>query len=136
MKIDLENQDYTFILADMGTPRADLLHANGLLVDLQSQRLINASAFASSKLRPSTQTSLGLHHIASVDPRVYLNSSPRSPVLNFQVLLFGTVWNIASQVPTTGPPVNARARGCSERWKKRASYADRTARGRLPCTWI
>ena len=47
MKIRLENLDYTrpFFLADVKTPLlgADFLHANGLLVDLRSQRLINAT---------------------------------------------------------------------------------------------
>ena len=44
MNIRLENQDYTwpFILADLKTPLlgADFLQANGLLVDLQSKRLV------------------------------------------------------------------------------------------------
>ena len=72
MNIRLENQHYTwpFILADVKTPLlgADFLQANGLLVDLQSKRLVNATSFASSTLRQSNQTSLGLHHVTSDDP--------------------------------------------------------------------
>ena len=72
MNIRLENQDYTwpFILADVKTPLlgADFLQANRLLVDLQSKRLVNAMSFASSTLRQSNQTSLGLHHVTSDDP--------------------------------------------------------------------
>ena len=72
MNIRLENQYYTwpFILADVKTPLlgADFLQANGLFVDLQSKRLVNATSFASSTLRQSNQTSLGLHHVTSDDP--------------------------------------------------------------------
>ena len=41
---------WPFILADVKTPLlgADFLQANGLLVDLQSKRLVNATSFASS----------------------------------------------------------------------------------------
>ena len=72
MNIRLENQDCTwpFILADVKTPmlEADILQANRLSVDLQSKRLVNATSFASSTLRQSNQTSLGLHHVTSDDP--------------------------------------------------------------------
>ena len=67
MNIRLENKDYTwpFILANVKTPLlgADFLQANGLLVDLQIKGLVNATSFASSTLRQSNQTSLGLHHV-------------------------------------------------------------------------
>ena len=72
MKLRLENQDYTwpFILAEVKTPLlgADFLHMHGLLVDLQSQRLVNTTSFTSSTLKQSNQPALCLHHVASDDP--------------------------------------------------------------------
>ena len=103
MNIRLENQDYTwpFILADVKTPLlgVDFLQANGLLVDLQIKRLVNATSFASSTLRQSNQTSLGLHHVTSNDPcSRLLEQFPTITVLNFQACLSGMAWNISSKL--------------------------------------
>ena len=151
MNIRLENQDYTwpFILADVKTPLlgADFLQANGLLVDLQSKRLVIAASFASSTLRQSNQTSLGLHHVTSNDPyrtHVYLNSSTRSPVLNFQASLSGMAWNISSKQKVhqctleladchqTNLSLPKRSLEICKIW---GSHEGQTVRGRLPCTW-
>ena len=55
MKLRPENQDYTwpFILAEVKTPLlgADFLQTHGLLVDLQSQRLVNTTSFYSQAIQ-------------------------------------------------------------------------------------
>ena len=87
---------------------ADFLQANGLLVDLQSKRLVNATSFASSTLRQSNQTSLGLHHVRrTIRTHVYLNSFPRSPFFFFTKSVRHGVKHF---IQTEGPPVHARAR--------------------------
>ena len=155
MNIRLENQDYTgpFFLADVKTPLlgADFLHANGLLVDLQSKRLVNATSFASSTLRQSNQTSLGPHHVTSNDPYSRLHelycSSKRdygSPVLNFHASLSGMAWNISSKQKVHQCTLELAdchqtnlsfPKRSSERWKIWGSYEGQTVRGRFPCTW-
>ena len=113
MNIRLENQDYTwpFILTDVKTPLlgADFLQANGLLVDLQSKRLVNATSFASSTLRQSNQTSLGLHHVTSNDP--YSRLLEQFATITRPELSSKSVRHGAEHfIPTEGPPVHARAR--------------------------
>ena len=113
MKLRLENQDYTwpFILAEVKTPLlgADFLQTHGLLVDLQSQRLVNPTSFTSSTLKQSNQPALCLHHVASDDPyKRILDEFPAitrpefsSPYVRHGVKQF---------IPTIGPPVHARSR--------------------------
>ena len=113
MNIRLENQDYTwpFILADVKTPLlgADFLQANGLLVDLQSKRLVNATSFASSTLRQSNQTSLGLHHVTSDDP--YSRLLEQFPTITRPEFSSKSVRHgVEHFIQTEGPPVHARAR--------------------------
>ena len=113
MNIRLENQDYTwpFILADVKTPLlgADFLQANGLLVDLQSKRLVNATSFASSTLRQSNQTSLGLHHVTSDDP--YSRLLEQFPTISRPEFSSKSVRHgVEHFIQTEGPPVHARAR--------------------------
>ena len=149
MNTRLENQDYTwpFILADVKTPLlgADFLQANGLLVDLQSKRLVNATSFASSTLRQSNQTSLGLHHVTSDDPYSrLLEQFPTITRPEFSSKLSGMAWNISSKQKVhqcrlefadchqTNLSLPKRS---SERWKIWESYEGQTVRGRLPCTW-
>ena len=113
MNIRLENQDCTwpFILADVKTPllAADFLQANGLLVDMQSKRLVNATSFASSTLRQSNQTPLGLHHVTSNDP--YLRLLEQFPTITRPELSSKSVRHgVEHCIQTEGPPVLARAR--------------------------
>ena len=145
MNIRLENQDYTwpFILADVKTPLlgADFLQANGLLVDLQSKRLVNSTSFASSTLRQSNQTSLGLHHVTSDDPysRV-LEQFPTITRPEFSSSLFGMAWNISSKQKVHQCTLEladchqtnlSLPKRSSERWKIWGSYEGQTVRGRL-----
>ena len=113
MHLRLENQYNTwpFILADVKTPLlgADFLQANGLLVDLQSKRLVNATSFASSTLRQSNQTSLGLHHVTSDDPYSrLLEQFPTITCPEFSSKSVRHGWNISSK--KQGPPLHARVR--------------------------
>ena len=148
MNIRLENQDYTwpFILADVKTPLfgADFLQANGLLVDLQSKRLVKATSFASSTLRQSNQTSLGLHHVTSDDPYSrLLEQFPTStrPEFSSKSVRHG----VEHFIQTEGPPVHARARRrppdklviAKEEFRNMedTGIIRRSVRGLLPCTW-
>ena len=113
MKLRLENQDYTwpFILAEVKTPLlgADFLQTHGLLVDLQSQRLVNTTSFTSSTLKQSNQPALCLHHVASDDPyKRILDEFPAitRPEFSSPYVRHG----VEHFIPTTGPPVHARAR--------------------------
>ena len=113
LNIRLENQDYTwpFILADVKTPLlgADFLQANGLLVDLQSKRLVDATSFASSTLRQSNHTSLGLHHVTSDDP--YSHLLEQFPTITRPAFSSKSVRHgVEHFIQTEGPPVHARAR--------------------------
>ena len=113
MNIRLENQYHTWllILADVKTPLlgADFLQANGLLVDLQSRRLVNATSFASSTVRQSNQTSLGLHHVTSDDP--YSRLLEQFPTITRPVFSSKSVrHSVEHFIQTEGPPVHARAR--------------------------
>ena len=113
MNIRLENQYYTwpFILADVKTPLlgADFLQANGVLVDLKNKRLVNASSFASSTLRQSNQTSLGLHHVTSDDP--YSRLLEQFPTITRPEFSSKSVRHgVEHFIQTEGPPVHARAR--------------------------
>ena len=108
-----KNQDYTwpFILADVKTPLlgADFLQAYGLFVDLQSKRLVNATSFASSTLRQSNQTSLGLHHVTSDDP--YSRLLEQFPTITRPEFSSKSVRHgVEHLIQTEGPPVHARAR--------------------------
>ena len=113
MNIRLENQDYTwpFILADVKIPLlgSDFLQANGLLVDLQSKRLVNATSFASSTLRQSNQASLGLHHVTSNDP--YSRLLEQFPTITRPEFSSKSVRHgVEHFIQTEGPPVHAGAR--------------------------
>ena len=113
MNIRMENQDYTwpFILADVKTPLFgdDFLQANGLLVDLQSKRLVNTTSFANSTLRQSNQTSLGLHHVTSDDP--YSRLLEQFPTITRPEFSSKSVrHDVEHFIQTEGPPVHARAR--------------------------
>ena len=145
MNIRLENQYYTwpFILADVKTPLLgdDFLQANGLLVE----RLVNATSFASSTLRQSNQTSLGLHHVTSDDP--YSRLLEQFPTITRPELsskLSGMAWNISSKQKVHQCTLEladchqtnlSLPKRSSERWKIWGSYEGQTVRGRLPCTW-
>ena len=112
MNIRLENQDYIwpFILADVKIPLlgADFLQANGLLVNLQSKRLVNATSFASSTLRQSNQTSLGLHHVTSDDQ--YSRLLEQFPMITRPEFSSKSVRHgVEHLIQTEGPPVHARA---------------------------
>ena len=146
MKLCLENQDYTwpFILAEVKTPllRADFLQTHGLLVDLQSQRLVNTTSFTSSTLKQSNQPALCLHHVASDDP--YKRILDGFPAITRPVPLFVMVLNISSPQPARLCMLELAGyhqinllllRMSSGRWKKWGSYDDQIARGRLPYTW-
>ena len=131
MNIRLENQDYTwpFILADVETPLlgADFLQANGLLVDLQSKRLVNATSLASSTLRQSNQTSLGLHHVTSDDP--YSRLLEQFPTITRPEFASKSLRHgVEHFIQTEDPPVHLALADChqtnlslpkrsSERWK-------------------
>ena len=113
MPLNFANHHYTwlFVLADVKTPLlgSDFLQAHGLLVDLQSRRLVNATSFTSVELQPSNQPALSLHHIdsdnsfkrildefPSITRPQFSNPSVRHGVEHF--------------IPTEGHPVHARAR--------------------------
>ena len=88
---------------------ADFLQANGLLVDLQSKRLVNATSFASSTLRQSNQASLGLHHVTSNDP--YSRLLEQFPTITHPEFSSKSVRHgVEHFIQTEGPPVHARAR--------------------------
>ena len=111
MNIRLENQEYTwpFTLADVKTIGANFLQANGLLVDLQSKRLVNATSFASSTLWQSNQTSLGLHHVTSNDP--YSRLLEQFPTITRPEFSSMSVRHgVEHFIQTEGPPVHVRAR--------------------------
>ena len=96
---------------DVKTPLlgADFLQANGLLVDLQSKRLVNATSFASSTLRQSNQASLGLHHVTSNDP--YSRLLEQFPTITRPEFSSKAVRHgVEHFIQTEGPPVHARAR--------------------------
>ena len=111
MKLRLENQDYTwpFILAEVKTPLlgADFLQTHGLLVDLQSQRLVNTTSFTSSTLKQSNQPALS-HHVASDD--TYKRILDEFPAITRPEFSSPCVCHGVDFIPTTGPPVHARAR--------------------------
>ena len=143
MNIRLENQDYTwpFILADVKTSLlgADFLQANGLLVDLQSKRLVNATSFASSTLRQSNQTSLGLHHVTSDDPYSRLLERPEfssnSVRHGCNISSKQKVHQCTLELADCHQTNLSLPKRSSERWKIWGSYEGQTVRGRLPCTW-
>ena len=106
-----ENYTWPFILADVKTPLlvVDFLQANGQLVDLQSKRLVNATSFASSTLRQSNQTSLGLHHVTSDDP--YSRLLEQFPTITRRDFSSKSVRHgVEHFIQTEGPPEHARAR--------------------------
>ena len=91
---------------------ADFLQTHGLLVDLQSQRLVNTTSFTSSTLKQSNQPALCLHHVASDDPyKRILDEFPAitRPKFSSPYVRHG----VEHFIPTTGPPVHARARRLS-----------------------
>ena len=106
MNLSLDRCNYTlpFIIADVKTPLvgANFLQANALLVDLQSQRLLNATSIESSALQESDEPALPLHHIASDDPyKRILDEFPATTRPEFGVEQF---------ITSTDPSVYAKAR--------------------------
>ena len=110
LTIDRCNYTWPFIIADVKTPLlgADFLQANALLVDLQSQRLLNATSFASSVLQQSDEPALHLHHIASGDP--YTCILDEFPAIMHPEFASPSVRHgVEHFITTTGPPVYAKA---------------------------
>ena len=148
MKLRLGNQDYTwpFILAEVKTPLlgADFLQTHGLLVDLQSQRLVNTTSFTSSTLKQSNQPALCLHHVASDD--TYKQILDEFPAITRPEFSSPSVHHgVEHFIPTTGPPVHARARRIPPdklavakefRTMEEMGIIGRSdSRGRFPYTW-
>ena len=88
---------------------ADFLQAKALLVDLQSQRLLNATSFSSSALQKSDEPALHLHHIASDDS--YTRILDEFPAIMRPEFASPSVRHgVEHFITTTGPPVYAKAR--------------------------
>ena len=108
MSVSLANHDYAWplILADVRAPLlgADFLQANGLMVDLQSRCLVNATSFTSATLRHSNQPTLSLHHIASDNPfNRILNEFPA--ITRPEFTSASVRQGVEHFNQTTGPPV-------------------------------
>ena len=99
------------IIGDVRTPHlgAYFLQANALPVDIQSQRLINATSFATSSLQQSDEPTLRLHHITSDD--TYRRILDAFPAIMRPVFVSPSVRDgVEHFIPTTGLPVYAKGR--------------------------
>ncbi|KAJ8397556.1 hypothetical protein AAFF_G00438320 [Aldrovandia affinis] len=103
---------WDFVLAKVSTPLlgADFLCANGLLVDVGNRQLVNAETFCSLACEHSTATSTRL--AAALSPaddvaRLLLEFSDiTTPTFSASSIKH----NVTHFIPTSGPPVHARAR--------------------------
>ncbi|KAJ8415229.1 hypothetical protein AAFF_G00009270 [Aldrovandia affinis] len=103
---------WDFVLAKVSTPLlgADFLCANGLLVDVGNRQLVNTETFCSLACEHSTATSTRL--AAALSPaddvaRLLLEFSDiTTPTFSASSIKH----NVTHFIPTSGPPVHARAR--------------------------
>ncbi len=109
--LDGQRFSWPFIIADVTQPimGADFLHANDLLVDLKRKKLVNAQTFSSIRMGSSTQRA---PHIAAVQN----HDSYKSLLANRPGLITPTFaidmpkHGVQHYIPTSGPPVHAKAR--------------------------
>ena len=108
--------EWSFTIADVSQPilGADFLCANSLLVDVQGQRLIEATTFSSVKTIPATASaSFALPRLAAVALGAnefgrLLGKYPEltTPTFSHKIVKHGVQHHITTQ----GPPVHAHAR--------------------------
>ena len=103
---------WTFTVADVPQPLlgADFLRANNLLVDLCSQRLVDAQTFASIPCgrAPGSAPQLGAISTIDNDYAKLLADFPDITTPTFSQTM--TKHGIEHYIPTSGPPVHAHAR--------------------------
>ena len=115
LKFSNRHFKWTFTVAQVSQPLlgADFLRAHSLLVDIKGRRLIDPTDYTSIDLRSVPATALHLDSIASADDEFaklladfpdVTNPSFSNPAPKHGVELF---------IPTTGPPLHARARRLS-----------------------
>lgn len=102
---------WEFVIANVTQPLlgADFLCAHTLMVDVQGQRLVDATTFTSLALRSSPGVTEGIHHVVSSDEyMLMLKDYPAVLTPNFASLT--TKHGVSHYIETKGPPVHSRAR--------------------------
>ena len=113
--IGTKRYEWTFIIANEARPLlgADFLRANSLLVDLPGRRLVHACTFSSVPLEAAASVAPQLNAILQGE-NVYVRVLTQFPSLTQPTFSSPTVQHgVLHYVPTTGPPVHARARRLS-----------------------
>lgn len=103
---------WDFVLAKVSTPLlgADFLCANGLLVDVGNRQLVNAETFCSLACEHTTATSTRLAALLSPADDVAQLLLEFSDITTPTFLAGSIKHNVTHFIPTSGPPVHARAR--------------------------
>ena len=103
--------NWEFIVASVTQPilGADFLCAHGLMVDIQGQRLVDATSYSSLPLLSKTGPKEGVHKVAA-------DNEYSSLLSDFSAILTPTFTSPSAKhgvfhyIPTTGPPIKSRAR--------------------------
>jgi transposase InsO family protein len=103
---------WPFVLAAVEKPLlgADFLRHSGLLVDVKTKRLVDPTTFASVPLAPAPYA---LQHLTTVstDKTPYDRLLQEFPAITKPTFTCPSVAHgVTHHIPTTGPPVHARAR--------------------------
>ena len=102
---------WKFLIADVTQPLlgADFLSANSLLVDVNGQRLIDATTFVSLPLQASTGSSQSIHNVAAENEFTEILSE-YPEILTPSFSSPSTKHGVVHFITTDGPPVHSRPR--------------------------
>ena len=110
--INGQRYEWNFVIANVTKAilGADFLRHHNLLVDLNGQRLLDTETYCSVPCTVSSSITTGLTHIADSNS-AYLNLLDEFPALTKPVFnQEKPSHGVEHIIPTTGPPVHARAR--------------------------
>ncbi|KHJ41124.1 hypothetical protein D918_08817 [Trichuris suis] len=112
LKFGSRNFTWTFAIADVSQPfiGADFLRAHALLVDVRGQRLVDAEMFNSISLSHTRATAPHLASVASHDNEYAKLLTEFPAITTPQFTTVNPKHGVQHHIPTTGPPLYARAR--------------------------
>ena len=111
LSINRRNFRWEFVIADVTQALlgADFLCSKGLMVDIQGQRLVDTTTYASLPLLSTTGLAQGIHNITT-DNEFYDLLTEFSEILTPTFASPTTQHGVVHFIPTVGPPIHSRAR--------------------------